>query len=64
MLGLGAAPKLDWVEIQWPEPGSTRERLTDVPVDRYVTVVEGKGHRRLIARLTFQIGMAWAIYQA
>jgi hypothetical protein len=41
--GLGAATKLDWVEIQWPHPSGAVERLTDPPVDRYVTVVEGKG---------------------
>jgi hypothetical protein len=43
VLGLGAATKLDWVEIQWPHPSGAVERLTDPPVDRYVTVVEGKG---------------------
>lgn len=42
VLGLGAATKLDWLEIQWPQPSGVVERLTDVPVDRYVTWVEGK----------------------
>jgi hypothetical protein len=46
VLGLGAAAKLDWVEIQWPQPSGAVERLTGVPVDRYVTVVEGKGISR------------------
>ena len=43
VLGLGAAAKVDWVEIKWPPPSGRVERLTNVPVDRYLTVVEGKG---------------------
>ena len=43
VLGLGTATKLDWVEIRWPRPSGAVERLTDLPIDRYVTVVEGKG---------------------
>jgi hypothetical protein len=43
VLGLGAATALEWVEIRWPLPSGRVERLTDVPIDRYVTVVEGKG---------------------
>jgi hypothetical protein len=46
VLGLGAATKLDWLEIKWPEPSGAVERLTGVPVDRYVTVIEGKGIAR------------------
>ena len=29
--------------IAWPEPSGRVERLTDLPIDRYVTIVEGKG---------------------
>jgi len=43
ILGLGAATKLDWLEIQWPAPSGRTERLTDIPVGRYLTVIEGKG---------------------
>jgi hypothetical protein len=43
VLGLGSATQVNWVEIKWPQPSGRVERLTDVPVDRYVTVVEGKG---------------------
>ena len=43
VLGLGAAARVDWVEVRWPQPSGRVERLTDVPVDRYVTIVEGKG---------------------
>jgi hypothetical protein len=43
VLGLGAATKVDWVEIKWPPPSGRTERIADVPLDRYVTIVEGKG---------------------
>jgi len=43
VLGLGAATRLDWLEIRWPQPSGRVERLTDVPAGRYLTVVEGKG---------------------
>lgn len=43
VLGLGPAARLDWVEIRWPLPSGYVERLAEVPIDRYVTVVEGKG---------------------
>jgi enediyne biosynthesis protein E4 len=43
ILGLGAATRLDWLEIKWPEPSGRVERFTDVPIDRYIRIVEGKG---------------------
>ena len=43
VLGIGTAAKLDWLEIQWPQPSGRTERLTDLPVDRYITITEGKG---------------------
>ena len=43
VLGLGGASRVNWIEIKWPQPSSRVERFTDVPIDRYVTVVEGKG---------------------
>jgi hypothetical protein len=43
VLGLGKAAKADWIEIRWPAPSGRVERLTDIGVDRYVTIVEGKG---------------------
>lgn len=41
VLGIGAREKLDWVEIKWPKPSTLVQRLTDVPVDRYISAVEG-----------------------
>jgi enediyne biosynthesis protein E4 len=43
VLGLGPATRVDGLEIKWPLPSGRVERLGDVPIDRYVTVVEGKG---------------------
>lgn len=43
VLGLGQNSKLDWVEIKWPRPSERVERFTNLPVDRYITIVEGKG---------------------
>jgi len=42
VLGLGKRSKLDWLEVQWPQPGGM-ERFTNLPTDRYVTIVEGSG---------------------
>ncbi len=43
VLGLGSNTKLNWIEIQWPQPSGKVERLTDLPIDQYHTIVEGKG---------------------
>jgi hypothetical protein len=43
VLGLGKRPKLDWLEIKWPQPGGGTERFTNLPIDRYITIVEGQG---------------------
>ena len=43
VLGLGARSKVDWVEVQWPQPSGLKERFTALPVDRYVTLHEGTG---------------------
>jgi hypothetical protein len=42
VLGLGASLKIDWLEIKWPLPSGKVQRFTDLPIDRYVTIVEGK----------------------
>lgn len=45
VLGIGHRSKLDWVEIQWPQPAGGVQRLTDLPLDRYVTITEGESLR-------------------
>jgi hypothetical protein len=42
VLGIGGREKFDWVEIRWPKPSTLVQRLTDVPVDRYISIVEGE----------------------
>jgi len=43
VIGLGAATKVDWIEIKWPAPSGRVERIENPPVDTYVRIVEGKG---------------------
>ena len=43
VLGLGPATAVEWIEIKWPAPSTRVEKFTDVPIDKYVTIVEGKG---------------------
>jgi hypothetical protein len=43
LIGLGDATSLDWLEVQWPPPSVTVDRLVKVPVDRYIRVIEGQG---------------------
>jgi hypothetical protein len=45
VLGIGKRTKIDWIEIKWPAPSTLVERIPDVPIDRYVTIVEGQGIR-------------------
>ena len=39
--GLGAATKVDLLEVRWPS--GARDRLRAVPVDRLITIREGEG---------------------
>ena len=39
ILGVGAAAKVDSIEIRWPS--GTTDRLTNVPLNKYIKVVEG-----------------------
>ena len=43
VLGIGTRTKLDWLEVKWPQPGGPTERFTNLPLDRYITIVEGAG---------------------
>ena len=31
VLGIGNRPKLDWLEVKWPQPSTAIERFTDFP---------------------------------
>src|SRR5438270_643483 len=43
VLGIGASKKIDRLEIRWPPPSERVETFTDLPTDRYITIVEGSG---------------------
>jgi len=42
VLGIGKRTKIDWLEINWPQPSGLKQRLTDLPIDRYITIREGQ----------------------
>jgi len=42
VLGLGKREKMDWLEVKWPMPGGTTQRFTGLPINRYITIVEGQ----------------------
>jgi hypothetical protein len=42
VLGLGKREKIDWLEVKWPMPGGTTQRFTALPINRYITIVEGQ----------------------
>jgi hypothetical protein len=43
VLGIGKRKKVDSLEIRWPQPSRRTETITDLPIDRYITIVEGSG---------------------
>jgi hypothetical protein len=43
VVGIGKRTKIDWLEIKWPMPSGATERFTNLPIDRYITIVEGDG---------------------
>src|SRR6266567_1951556 len=40
VLGLGPRTKIDWLEVRWPQPSGSLERLKNLPIDRYIKIVE------------------------
>ncbi len=40
VLGVGAAQKIDWVEIAWPKPSGKVQRIENPQMDTYMTVRE------------------------
>ena len=43
VLGIGKQKNLDWLEVRWPQPSNLVEHFSDLPIDRYITIVEGQG---------------------
>jgi hypothetical protein len=44
ILGLGSATKIDFVEIRWPS--GKIDKLTNLPLNTYLKVVEGSGIKK------------------
>jgi hypothetical protein len=42
VLGLGKRETIDCLEVKWPLPGGTTQRFKDLPINRYITIVEGE----------------------
>lgn len=42
VLGIGPHKTIDWLEVKWPQPSGKTERFTSLPIDRYITIVEGQ----------------------
>ncbi len=43
VLGIGKAAKIEELEIHWPAPSKQVDKITNVPLNQYVRIVEGKG---------------------
>jgi enediyne biosynthesis protein E4 len=43
ILGIGSAAKIDELEIQWPGPSRQVDKFTNLSINRYIHIVEGKG---------------------
>jgi len=43
ILGIGDSTKIDELEIHWPAPSKQIDRITSLPTNRYVHVIEKKG---------------------
>jgi hypothetical protein len=43
VLGVGHASSIDEIEIHWPAPSRQIDRIRNVPMNRYLRVLEGKG---------------------
>jgi enediyne biosynthesis protein E4 len=43
VLGIGKRTKIDKLEIRWPQPSGRLDTFTDLPIDRYITIVESVG---------------------
>lgn len=45
VLGLGAATRVDELEIHWPAPSNQVSKFSNLPIDRYIRIVEKGGIR-------------------
>jgi len=43
ILGIDEAAKIDELTIEWPAPSKRVDKFTNLPINRYIRIVEGKG---------------------
>jgi hypothetical protein len=43
VLGIGKRTKIDKLEVSWPRPSRRVEIFSDLPIDQYITILEGSG---------------------
>lgn len=43
VLGIGTATRIDRLEIHWPAPSKRVETLSNLPPNKYIHIIEGKG---------------------
>jgi hypothetical protein len=43
VLGIGSARKIDALEIHWPAPSKQIDKISPLPINRYIRLTEGKG---------------------
>jgi hypothetical protein len=43
VLGIGKVSKIEALEIHWPAPSKQVDKFTDLPINTYIRIVEGKG---------------------
>jgi hypothetical protein len=41
--GLGTATVVDRLVVRWPDPKLTEQTFTKIPVDRFVSIIQGRG---------------------
>ena len=41
VLGIGGRTKVDSLEVKWPQPSGLVQHFKNLPLDRYITIVEG-----------------------
>ena len=42
VLGIGSRKKIDWIELKWPQPSGRVQRISSLPLNRYITIEEGR----------------------
>jgi len=45
VLGIGPRKKIDKLEVHWPLPSGRVDTFSELPIDRYISIVEGSGVR-------------------